>query len=146
MLPKTKSFACTVLWHRLVSFDSFIIHRTTAFNPCPPRSLLLLFQSRRIKLIVTSNANTLPPPSPYRRRESVGIFGSKSEDLDETIVLFLLQDQAAKEKALQTMSSMSSAQIVSATALHNKTGLSGLGLPAPVSYPPPVLDTFFSLL
>ena len=38
---------------------------------------------------------------------------------------------------------MSSAQIVSASALHNnKTGLSGLGLPAPVSYPPPVMPPY----
>ncbi|XP_071452622.1 transcriptional enhancer factor TEF-1 isoform X2 [Hetaerina americana] len=47
-------------------------------------------------------------------------------------------DQAAKEKALQTMSSMSSAQIVSATAMHNKAaaaGLATLGLTSPVSYP-----------
>jgi len=41
-------------------------------------------------------------------------------------------DQATKEKALQTMSSMSSAQIVSATTLHQKGGL-GLGGGA---YPP----------
>ena len=68
-------------------------------------------------------------------------------------LLFLLflneKDQATKEKTLQNMSSMSSAQIVSASSLHNnKTGLSGLGLPAPVSYPPPVhtpicFDLFF---
>lgn len=38
------------------------------------------------------------------------------------------QDHAAKEKALQTMSSMSSAQIVSASALHGKPAL-------PASYP-----------
>ena len=44
-----------------------------------------------------------------------------------------VQDQATKEKALQTMSSMSSAQIVSATAMHQKGSL-GLGHPA-VSYP-----------
>jgi len=39
---------------------------------------------------------------------------------------------------LQTMSSMSSAQIVSATAIHNKAaaaGLASLGLASPVSYP-----------
>ncbi|XP_039294692.1 transcriptional enhancer factor TEF-1 isoform X2 [Nilaparvata lugens] len=49
------------------------------------------------------------------------------------------QDHAAKEKALQTMSSMSSAQIVSATAIHNKAAaasLASLGLaPSPASYP-----------
>lgn len=41
-------------------------------------------------------------------------------------------DAATKEKALHTMSSMSSAQIVSATAMHSKASL-GLG-PPPVSY------------
>ena len=40
-------------------------------------------------------------------------------------------DQATKEKALQTMSSMSSAQIVSASAMHQKSLLP----PPPVSYP-----------
>ncbi|GAB6028636.1 Transcriptional enhancer factor TEF-1 [Chamberlinius hualienensis] len=48
-----------------------------------------------------------------------------------------IHDQAAKEKALQSMSSMSSAQIVSATAIHNKAsaGLASLGLPASMNYP-----------
>ncbi|KAJ8031378.1 Transcriptional enhancer factor TEF-1 [Holothuria leucospilota] len=43
------------------------------------------------------------------------------------------QDQSAKDKALQSMAAMSSAQIVSATALQNKAaafGLPGLGVPA----------------
>jgi len=49
------------------------------------------------------------------------------------------QDQQTKDthKALQTMSSMSSAQIVSATAMHNKAtaaGLATLGLGTPVPY------------
>ncbi|XP_076068543.1 TEA domain transcription factor 1 homolog scalloped isoform X2 [Oratosquilla oratoria] len=50
---------------------------------------------------------------------------------------FLRLDPSTKEKALQTMSSMSSAQIVSATAMHNKASLS-IGVPPPVSvsYPP----------
>ncbi|KAI4457638.1 transcriptional enhancer factor tef related [Holotrichia oblita] len=45
-------------------------------------------------------------------------------------------DQVAKEKALQTMSSMSSAQIVSATAMHSKSA-AGLGLLTPphTNYP-----------
>jgi len=47
-----------------------------------------------------------------------------------------IHDQAAKEKALQSMSSMSSAQIVSATAIHNKAAAGlGLGLATSVSYP-----------
>lgn len=48
------------------------------------------------------------------------------------VIHFPLQDAATKEKALQTMSSMSSAQIVSASVMHNKASL---GLPPPpVSY------------
>ncbi|XP_019615752.1 transcriptional enhancer factor TEF-1-like isoform X2 [Branchiostoma floridae x Branchiostoma japonicum] len=42
-----------------------------------------------------------------------------------------VQDQAAKDKALQQMAAMSSAQIVSATAIHNKAmaGMPGMGVP-----------------
>uniref|UniRef100_A0A8C8FNV4 TEA domain-containing protein n=1 Tax=Oncorhynchus tshawytscha TaxID=74940 RepID=A0A8C8FNV4_ONCTS len=40
------------------------------------------------------------------------------------------QDQTVKDKALQSMASMSSAQIVSATAIHNKLGLPGIPRPA----------------
>lgn len=61
-------------------------------------------------------------------------------NLTFSLLFSVVKDQATKEKTLQNMSSMSSAQIVSASSLHNnKTGLSGLGLPAPVSYPPPVV-------
>lgn len=42
----------------------------------------------------------------------------------------LFQDQAAKEKALQSMATMSSAQIVSPTAFQNKMALQGLSRPA----------------
>ncbi|KAB1271771.1 Transcriptional enhancer factor TEF-1, partial [Camelus dromedarius] len=38
-------------------------------------------------------------------------------------------DQTAKDKALQHMAAMSSAQIVSATAIHNKLGLPGIPRP-----------------
>uniref|UniRef100_A0A4W4GCJ7 YAP binding domain-containing protein n=1 Tax=Electrophorus electricus TaxID=8005 RepID=A0A4W4GCJ7_ELEEL len=41
-----------------------------------------------------------------------------------------VQDQTVKDKALQSMASMSSAQIVSATAIHNKLGLPGIPRPA----------------
>lgn len=57
------------------------------------------------------------------------------------IGLKICQDHAAKEKALQTMSSMSSAQIVSAgSAIHNKmppalVGPLALHASTPVSYP-----------
>ena len=40
----------------------------------------------------------------------------------------LQQDHATKDKALQSMAAMSSAQIVSATALHNKAASLGLGM------------------
>lgn len=72
------------------------------------------------------------------------------------IDLEICQDHAAKEKALQTMSSMSSAQIVSAgSAIHNKmppalVGPLALHASTPVSYPGAVspdlgepLETFF---
>ncbi|XP_078138572.1 transcriptional enhancer factor TEF-3-like, partial [Centroberyx gerrardi] len=41
-----------------------------------------------------------------------------------------LKDQAAKDKALQSMATMSSAQIISATAFQNKMALQGLSRPA----------------
>ncbi|KAG9280823.1 transcriptional enhancer factor TEF-3-like, partial [Astyanax mexicanus] len=41
-----------------------------------------------------------------------------------------LKDQAAKDKALQNMATMSSAQIISATAFQNKMALQGLSRPA----------------
>ena len=52
-----------------------------------------------------------------------------------------LQDQAARDKALQQMASMSSAQIVSASAIHNKAmgqNLPGLppGMPPSAVRPP----------
>lgn len=75
------------------------------------------------------------------------------------IGLEICQDHAAKEKALQTMSSMSSAQIVSAgSAIHNKmppalVGPLALHASTPVSYPGAVspdlgepLETFFFFL
>ena len=40
-----------------------------------------------------------------------------------------MQDQAAKDKALQSMASMSSAQIVSASAIHNKALSQGMPVP-----------------
>ncbi|RMC07549.1 hypothetical protein DUI87_17023 [Hirundo rustica rustica] len=41
-----------------------------------------------------------------------------------------LKDQAAKDKAMQSMATMSSAQIISATAFHSKMALPGLPRPA----------------
>ncbi|XP_073514370.1 transcriptional enhancer factor TEF-1 isoform X11 [Phyllobates terribilis] len=54
------------------------------------------------------------------------------------------QDQTAKDKALQHMAAMSSAQIVSATAIHNKLGLPGIprpAFPAAPGYWPGMLQT-----
>ncbi|TSS60404.1 Transcriptional enhancer factor TEF-1 [Bagarius yarrelli] len=48
----------------------------------------------------------------------------KSRELHST-----LKDQSVKDKALQSMAGMSSAQIVSATAIHSKLGLAGLPQP-----------------
>ncbi|XP_066906738.1 transcriptional enhancer factor TEF-1 isoform X1 [Halyomorpha halys] len=63
----------------------------------------------------------------------------KLREIQAKLKVVVPTDHAAKEKALQTMSSMSSAQIVSATAIHNKTAanLASLGLTPPVSYPTP---------
>ncbi|KAG9475911.1 hypothetical protein GDO78_004006, partial [Eleutherodactylus coqui] len=55
-----------------------------------------------------------------------------------------LKDQTAKDKALQHMAAMSSAQIVSATAIHNKLGLPGIprpAFPAAPGYWPGMLQT-----
>ncbi|XP_076305882.1 transcriptional enhancer factor TEF-1-like isoform X1 [Tachypleus tridentatus] len=51
----------------------------------------------------------------------------------QIVSLFHSQDHASKEKALQSLTSLSSAQIVSASAIQNKAGLSLVG--PPVSYP-----------
>jgi len=67
------------------------------------------------------------------------------------IGLEICQDHVAKEKALQTMSSMSSAQIVSAgSAIHNKmppalVGPLALHASTPVSYPGAVSPDLFFL-
>ncbi|XP_033628739.1 transcriptional enhancer factor TEF-1-like isoform X1 [Asterias rubens] len=50
------------------------------------------------------------------------------------------KDQNTKDKALQSMAAMSSAQIVSATAIHNKAaamGIAGLGIPGATPLRPP---------
>ncbi|XP_072445095.1 transcriptional enhancer factor TEF-1-like isoform X1 [Chiloscyllium punctatum] len=44
-----------------------------------------------------------------------------------------LKDQSAKEKALASMAAMSSAQIVSATAIQNKLGMSNMSRPFPIT-------------
>ncbi|XP_071791178.1 transcriptional enhancer factor TEF-1-like isoform X5 [Asterias amurensis] len=52
----------------------------------------------------------------------------------------LCKDQNTKDKALQSMAAMSSAQIVSATAIHNKAaamGIAGLGIPGATPLRPP---------
>uniref|UniRef100_A0A8C6ZN29 TEA domain transcription factor 1 n=1 Tax=Nothoprocta perdicaria TaxID=30464 RepID=A0A8C6ZN29_NOTPE len=54
----------------------------------------------------------------------------KSRDFHSKLhVIVILKDQTAKDKALQHMAAMSSAQIVSATAIHNKLGLPGIPRP-----------------
>ncbi|XP_022102718.1 transcriptional enhancer factor TEF-1-like isoform X4 [Acanthaster planci] len=53
---------------------------------------------------------------------------------------FFALDQSTKDKALQSMAAMSSAQIVSATAIHNKAaamGIAGLGIPGATPLRPP---------
>ena len=61
-----------------------------------------------------------------------------------TKLLLLLQDQATKDKAMQGLSNMSSAQIVSASAIHNRTNATMFaGTPGIVSSPAPA-HTMFS--
>lgn len=63
----------------------------------------------------------------------------------QIVSLFHSQDQAAKEKALQSLTSLSSAQIVSATAIHNKATAAGLAsLVQPVNYPGTAVSTKLS--
>ncbi|KAM6950572.1 transcriptional enhancer factor TEF-1 [Lycodopsis pacificus] len=57
-------------------------------------------------------------------------FHSKLKVCAFLLLGLLVADQAVKDKALQSMASMSSAQIVSATAIHNKLGLPGIPRPA----------------
>ncbi|MXQ81427.1 hypothetical protein E5288_WYG005798 [Bos mutus] len=47
----------------------------------------------------------------------------------KSVCTVAFKDQTAKDKALQHMAAMSSAQIVSATAIHNKLGLPGIPRP-----------------
>ncbi|PIO28345.1 hypothetical protein AB205_0222230, partial [Aquarana catesbeiana] len=54
-------------------------------------------------------------------------------EFSNCMLTVILKDQTAKDKALQHMAAMSSAQIVSATAIHNKLGLPGIPRPA---FPP----------
>jgi len=60
---------------------------------------------------------------------------------DQNLLVF--QDQTTKEKALQNMSSSAHGGSGGGGG-NNKSssGISGLGLPAPVSYPPPVILKF----
>ncbi|XP_060067746.1 transcriptional enhancer factor TEF-1-like isoform X2 [Ylistrum balloti] len=52
----------------------------------------------------------------------------KAKEIQAQLKTIPMQDQAAKDKALQSMASMSSAQIVSASAIHNKALAQGLGI------------------
>ncbi|XP_048473455.1 transcriptional enhancer factor TEF-1-like isoform X1 [Rhincodon typus] len=55
-----------------------------------------------------------------------------------------LKDQSAKDKALASMAAMSSAQIVSATAIQNKLGMSHMSRPFPVTSGTPEFFQFWS--
>ncbi|XP_041033958.1 transcriptional enhancer factor TEF-1-like isoform X2 [Carcharodon carcharias] len=54
-----------------------------------------------------------------------------------------LKDQSAKDKALASMAAMSSAQIVSATAIQNKLGMSNISRPFPVTSGTPEFFQFW---
>lgn len=53
----------------------------------------------------------------------------KAKEIQAQLKSIPMQDQAAKDKALQSMASMSSAQIVSASAIHNKALAQGIPMP-----------------
>ncbi|XP_078392533.1 transcriptional enhancer factor TEF-1-like, partial [Cetorhinus maximus] len=54
-----------------------------------------------------------------------------------------LKDQSAKDKALASMAAMSSAQIISATAIQNKLGMSNISRPFPVTTGTPEFFQFW---
>ncbi|VDI62783.1 transcriptional enhancer factor, partial [Mytilus galloprovincialis] len=53
----------------------------------------------------------------------------KAKEIQAQLKSIPMQDQSAKDKALQSMASMSSAQIVSASAIHNKAIQQGIAIP-----------------
>ncbi|XP_036390716.1 transcriptional enhancer factor TEF-1 isoform X1 [Megalops cyprinoides] len=71
----------------------------------------------------------LPPPTPQVSSHIQVLARRKSREFHSKLKVTSM-DQTVKDKALQSMASMSSAQIVSATAIHNKLGLPGIPRPA----------------
>lgn len=161
-----KSSASTVLWPRLVtrttwrfSFVFLYLAKTNSkeqtrgsqmFCGCvlfPPLLTCVFFLACVLLSTIVTRVRRVRLLKMDLKKEK-----NKNRHLENVFFLNVIyfkikKDQATKEKALQNMSSMSSAQIVSASSLHNnKTSLSGLGLPAPVSYPPPVSSNLFALL
>ncbi|KAI0218914.1 Transcriptional enhancer factor TEF-1 [Lamellibrachia satsuma] len=71
-----------------------------------------------------SSAQIVSASAMHNKAMAVGLVGgmlSPSVPIGPTYPSYGSQDPASRDKALQTMASMSSAQIVSATAMHNKT-------------------------
>ncbi|KAI7814379.1 putative transcriptional enhancer factor TEF-1 [Triplophysa rosa] len=91
------------------------------YPPCGRRKIILSDEGK----MYGCSFVFLPFPTPQVSSHIQVLARRKSREFHSK-----LKDQSVKDKALQSMASMSSAQIVSATAIHNKLGLPGIPRPA----------------